>query len=92
MLSAVNCEAAGADGRSMLDEIFREGQGECPQRLLRPRLTPTWPSSPASVTRTVMPRDPRRPPRSPVAQPVIGAVEIRAPRVDHRRVERAVGA
>jgi len=88
MLSVVNDEAARADGRSMLDEVCREGartmlaaalEAEVDAYLaeLRDERDENWR---ALVTRSGHAR-----PRA--VQTVAGAVAIRAPRVNDRRVE-----
>ena len=54
MLSVVNDEGAVADGRSMLDEICREGARRCSPRRSRPRSTRMSPSSSVNATRTAI--------------------------------------
>ncbi len=92
MLSVVNEEVAVADGRSMLDEICREGA----QRMLAAALEA---EVAAYVAELVGERDGdghrlvtrNGHARARTIATVAGAVEIRQPRVDDRRVDPATG-
>src|SRR5665213_3575864 len=92
MLSVVNDEGAVADGRSMLDEICREGA----QKMLAAALEA---EVDAYVTDLLGERDDdghrlvtrNGHARARSISTVAGAVEIRQPRVDDRRVEPATG-
>jgi transposase-like protein len=88
MLSVVNKEAAVADGRSMLDEILREGA----QRMLAAALEAEVDAYVAELTgerdeagHRLVSRNGHARPR--VITTVAGAVGIRAPRVEDRRVD-----
>jgi putative transposase len=92
MLSVVNDEGAVADGRSMLDEICREGA----QKMLAAALEAEVEVYVADLLsergddgRRLVTRNGHA--RSRSISTVAGAVEIRQPRVDDRRVEPATG-
>ena len=92
MLSVVNDESAGADGRSMLDEICREGA----RTMLAAALEAEVDAYLAELRgerdengRALVTRNGHARPRK--VQTVAGAVEIRAPRVDDRRVDPETG-
>ncbi|MGH9100447.1 MAG: IS256 family transposase [Acidimicrobiales bacterium] len=92
MLSVVNEEVAVADGRSMLDEICREGAQRMLAAALEAEVT-------AYVSELVGERDPdghrlvtrNGHARSRTIATVAGSVEIRQPRVDDRRVDPVTG-
>lgn len=92
MLSVVNDDAARAEGRSMLDEICREGA----QAMLAAALEAEVDAYLAELAherdedghRLVRRNGHARPRR---IQTVAGSVEIRAPRVDDRRVDPDTG-
>jgi len=92
MLSVVNEEAAVADGRSMLDEICREGA----QAMLAAALEAEVDAYIAELVgerdedgHRLVVRNGRARPRKITT--VAGAVEIRQPRVDDRRVDPVTG-
>jgi putative transposase len=92
MLSVVNDEGAVADGRSMLDEICREGA----QKMLAAALEAEVEVYVADLLgergddgRRLVTRNGHA--RARTISTVAGAVEIRQPRVDDRRVEPATG-
>jgi transposase-like protein len=92
MLSVVNEEAAVADGRSMLDEICREGA----HRMLAAALEAEVDAYLAECLgerdedgRRLVTRNGHA--RTRTISTVAGAVEIRQPRVDDRRVDPATG-
>jgi len=92
MLSVVNDEGAVADGRSMLDEICREGA----QKMLAAALEAEVDAYVADLLsergdngRRLVTRNGHA--RSRSISTVAGALEIRQPRVDDRRVEPATG-
>jgi putative transposase len=92
MLSVVNDDAAGAEGRSMLDEICREGA----QAMLAAALEAEVDAYLAELAherdedghRLVRRNGHARPRR---IQTVAGSIEIRAPRVEDRRVDPDTG-
>ena len=92
MLSVVNDETARADGRSMLDEICREGARTMLAAALEAEVDAYLAEladerdedGHALVTRNGHAR-------SRKVQTVAGAVEIRAPRVNDRRVDETTG-
>ncbi|MHB1599255.1 MAG: IS256 family transposase [Acidimicrobiales bacterium] len=92
MLSVVNDEAARADGRSMLDEICREGARTMLAGALEAEVDAYLAElagerdgdGHALVTRNGHARARK-------VQTVAGAVEIRAPRVNDRRVDETTG-
>ncbi len=92
MLSVVNDETAVADGRSMLDEICREGA----KQMLAAALEAEVDAYRAELTaerdengRRLVTRNGHA--RARKVQTVAGAVEITAPRVDDRRVDPETG-
>ena len=92
MLSVVNDEGAVADGRSMLDDICREGA----QKMLAAALEAEVEVYVADLLgergddgRRLVTRNGHA--RSRSISTVAGALEIRQPRVDDRRVEPATG-
>jgi transposase-like protein len=92
MLSVVNEEAAAADGRSLLDEICREGA----QRMLAAALEAEVDAYVADLLGELDGAGHRLVRRNGHAKArsistVAGAVEIRQPRVDDRRVDPASG-
>jgi len=92
MLSVVNDEVAAGDGRSMLDEICREGA----RQMLAAALEAEVDAYLAELTGEVDENGHRLVTRNGHARPrtittVAGAVEIRAPRVDDRRRDPATG-
>ena len=92
MLSVVNDDDARGDGRSMLDEICRRGA----QQMLAAALEAEVGAYVASFTGELDEDGHRLVTRNGHARPrqvhtVAGAIEIRAPRVDDRRVEAETG-
>jgi transposase-like protein len=92
MLSVVNEEAAVADGRSLLDEICREGA----QRMLAAALEAEVDAYIADLVGELDESGHRLVRRNGHAKPrsistVAGAVEITQPRVNDRRVDPATG-
>ena len=92
MLSVVNDEAARAEGQSMLDEICREGA----RKMLAAALEAEVDAYLAGVRderdengHALVTRNGHARPRS--VQTVAGAVAIRAPRVNDRRVDEETG-
>jgi hypothetical protein len=92
MLSVVNNDKAGAEGRSSLDEICREGARTMLAAALEAEVD-------AYLAELVDERDEDGPSlmtrnghaRQRNVQTVAGAVEIEAPRVNDRRVDQATG-
>jgi putative transposase len=92
MLSVVNDDAAAGDGRSMLDEICREGA----RQMLAAALEAEVDAYLVELTSELDENGHRLVTRNGHARPrtittVAGAVEIRAPRVDDRRRDPATG-
>src|SRR5580692_5693212 len=92
MLSVVNDEGAVADGRSMLDEICREGA----QKMLAAALEAEVEVYVADLLgertddgRRLVTRNGHA--RARTIQTVAGAIEIRQPRVEDRRIDAATG-
>jgi putative transposase len=92
MLSVVNDGAAAGDGRSMLDEICREGA----RRMLAAALEAEVDAYLAELTserdekgHRLVTRNGHA--RSRTITTVAGAIEIRAPRVDDRRLDEVTG-
>ena len=92
MLSVVNDEGAVADGRSILDEICREGA----QKILAAALEAEVDAYVADLLggrgddgHRLVTRNGHA--RSRTISTVAGAVEIRQPRVDDRRIDAATG-
>ena len=92
MLSVVNDDAAAGDGRSMLDEICREGA----RHMLAAALEAEVDAYISELTgeldedgRRLVTRNGHA--RARTITTVAGAIEVRAPRVDDRRVDAATG-
>jgi len=84
MLSVVNDDAARADGRSMLDEICREGARTMLAAALEAEVD-------AYLAELSSERDEDGHARSRKVQTVAGAIGIRAPRVNDHRVDEETG-